>query len=122
MREWRKSGEDKPDRLLMAEGYLWMGLLGLGAIAALVFWALPALAHPGGLAADGCHMDRSAGVRHCHQGSNAGPTAAPQRSGGGEVYYPNCAAARAAGAAPVRVGQPGYGRHLDRDGDGVGCE
>ncbi|MPY68159.1 MBL fold metallo-hydrolase [Deinococcus sp. SDU3-2] len=38
------------------------------------------------------------------------------------VYYPNCAAARAAGAAPVRVGQPGYGRHLDRDGDGVGCE
>lgn len=38
------------------------------------------------------------------------------------VYYKNCAAARAAGAAPVRVGQPGYGRHLDRDGDGVGCE
>ncbi|WP_232807054.1 excalibur calcium-binding domain-containing protein [Geodermatophilus chilensis] len=29
---------------------------------------------------------------------------------------------RAAGAAPVRVGDPGYGRHLDRDGDGVGCE
>ncbi|MCZ7431797.1 excalibur calcium-binding domain-containing protein [Streptomyces sp. WMMC1477] len=20
------------------------------------------------------------------------------------------------------AGQPGYGRHLDRDGDGVGCE
>jgi lysylphosphatidylglycerol synthetase-like protein (DUF2156 family) len=38
------------------------------------------------------------------------------------AYYANCAAAKAAGAAPVRVGQPGYGRHLDRDGDGVGCE
>ncbi|MFF1441201.1 excalibur calcium-binding domain-containing protein [Streptomyces sp. NPDC058295] len=38
------------------------------------------------------------------------------------VYYDNCTAARAAGAAPVRVGDPGYGRHLDRDGDGVGCE
>lgn len=38
------------------------------------------------------------------------------------VYYKNCAAARAAGAAPVRRGQPGYGKHLDRDGDGVGCE
>ncbi|RSM75561.1 hypothetical protein DMH04_37910 [Kibdelosporangium aridum] len=38
------------------------------------------------------------------------------------AYYKNCAAARAAGAAPVRVGQPGYGRHLDRDGDGIGCE
>jgi hypothetical protein len=37
-------------------------------------------------------------------------------------YYENCSAARAAGAAPVRVGQPGYGRHLDRDGDGVGCQ
>ncbi|MCW2706151.1 MAG: uncharacterized protein JWQ37_4146 [Blastococcus sp.] len=39
-----------------------------------------------------------------------------------EVYYANCTAARAAGAAPVLVGQPGYGRHLDRDGDGIGCE
>ncbi|WP_327699052.1 excalibur calcium-binding domain-containing protein [Streptomyces sp. NBC_00459] len=43
-------------------------------------------------------------------------------SGDDSVYYANCTAARAAGAAPVRVGDPGYGRHLDRDGDGVGCE
>lgn len=34
----------------------------------------------------------------------------------------NCAAARAAGAAPLRRGQPGYGPHLDQNGDGVGCE
>jgi hypothetical protein len=39
-----------------------------------------------------------------------------------EVYYQNCTAAKAAGAAPVLVGQPGYGKHLDRDGDGIGCE
>lgn len=38
------------------------------------------------------------------------------------VYYQNCDAARAAGAAPVRRGDPGYDSHLDRDGDGVGCE
>lgn len=38
------------------------------------------------------------------------------------VHYQNCAAARAAGAAPVYSSDPGYGRHLDRDGDGVGCE
>lgn len=38
------------------------------------------------------------------------------------VYYKNCAAARAAGAAPVYRGQPGYGAHLDRDADGIGCE
>lgn len=38
------------------------------------------------------------------------------------VYYANCSAARAAGAAPVYRGEPGYARRLDRDGDGVGCE
>lgn len=38
------------------------------------------------------------------------------------AYYQNCDAARAAGAAPVYSGDPGYGAHLDRDGDGVGCE
>ena len=38
------------------------------------------------------------------------------------VYYENCDAARAAGAAPVRRGDPGYAAHLDRDDDGVGCE
>ncbi|MHA7154736.1 GmrSD restriction endonuclease domain-containing protein [Arthrobacter sp. TMN-50] len=36
--------------------------------------------------------------------------------------FANCTAARAAGAAPVLLGQPGYGSHLDGDGDGVGCE
>jgi hypothetical protein len=36
--------------------------------------------------------------------------------------FRNCDAARAAGAAPVRRGQPGYGPHLDRDNDGIGCE
>lgn len=40
----------------------------------------------------------------------------------GNVYYKNCTAARAAGAAPVYRGEPGYGKHLDRDGDGIGCE
>lgn len=38
------------------------------------------------------------------------------------VYYANCDAARAAGAAPVRRGDPGYRAGLDRDDDGIGCE
>ncbi|SNT08931.1 Excalibur calcium-binding domain-containing protein [Micrococcales bacterium KH10] len=38
------------------------------------------------------------------------------------TYFKNCTAVRAAGAAPVYSTDPGYGRHLDRDGDGVGCE
>ncbi|WP_330177048.1 excalibur calcium-binding domain-containing protein [Streptomyces sp. NBC_01498] len=41
---------------------------------------------------------------------------------GGSTYYANCTAVRAAGAAPIRTGDPGYGSHLDRDGDGVACE
>lgn len=39
-----------------------------------------------------------------------------------DVYYANCTAVRAAGAAPIRAGDPGYSRKLDRDGDGIGCE
>ncbi|APX01184.1 excalibur calcium-binding domain-containing protein [Arthrobacter sp. QXT-31] len=38
------------------------------------------------------------------------------------AYYPNCAAARAAGAAPLYSGQAGYSTSLDRDRDGVACE
>ena len=36
--------------------------------------------------------------------------------------YRNCAAVKAAGAAPIRRGQPGYGPHLDGDNDGIACE
>ena len=39
-----------------------------------------------------------------------------------QAHYKNCAAVRAAGRAPIYAGQPGYGSHLDRDGDGVACE
>jgi Excalibur calcium-binding domain/Protein of unknown function (DUF1524) len=38
------------------------------------------------------------------------------------VYYANCTAARAAGAAPIHRGEPGYRSALDRDGDGIACE
>ncbi|MBZ6207571.1 excalibur calcium-binding domain-containing protein [Streptomyces olivaceus] len=55
-------------------------------------------------------------------GGGGGDTIADDSSNGGSVYYRNCAAARAAGAAPVHRGDPGYASHLDRDGDGIGCE
>lgn len=38
------------------------------------------------------------------------------------VYYHRCDAARAAGAAPMRIGEPGYRAALDADGDGIACE
>lgn len=41
---------------------------------------------------------------------------------GSSWSFRSCAQARAAGAAPVYAGEAGYGPHLDRDGDGIGCE
>jgi hypothetical protein len=50
------------------------------------------------------------------------PAPQPVKPAPAPVSYANCAAVKAAGKAPIRAGQPGYGRHLDRDGDGIGCE
>ncbi|MDI2124920.1 excalibur calcium-binding domain-containing protein [Yinghuangia seranimata] len=53
------------------------------------------------------------------------PTGKPTKPGGGFptfVFYRTCAEAKAAGAAPLYEGQPGYSRHLDRDGDGIACD
>ena len=85
--------------------------------------APPSAAHPGGLNAEGCHNNRKTGGYHCHRGASASPAKALRAvSSSSEREFANCSQARAAGAAPVRTGDPGYGRHLDRDGDGVGCE
>ncbi|MDF2810455.1 MAG: Excalibur [Microvirga sp.] len=95
------------------------GLAALGTSIA----AQQSAATPGGLNAQGCHQDRKGGTGyHCHGGSMKPAARSPviRASGGGA--FPNCSAARAAGAAPVKRGDAGYGRHLDRDNDGVGCE
>lgn len=47
---------------------------------------------------------------------------APAPAPPANAFYENCDAVRAAGAAPLFAGQPGYSRKLDRDGDGVACE
>lgn len=103
-------------------------------VLALVLLASPhlAVAHGGGLNAEGCHKNRKTGDYHCHRGggspartSSFGASLAPSRAAparGGSVYFANCSHARAEGAAPVRRGDPGYSSRLDRDGDGVGCE
>lgn len=41
--------------------------------------------------------------------------------GRGAVFYASCAQMKAAGAAPIRVGKPGYRTGLDRDHDGWAC-
>lgn len=111
-------------------------LLSTRLTLALAFVPATALqAHGGGLDRHGCHNDRKHGGYHCHRGT--GPSAstaldagyAPRNNltgyvtpaGAGSAFR-NCTAARAAGAAPVKRGDPGYGSHLDRDNDGVACE
>lgn len=48
--------------------------------------------------------------------------AAPRERSAPAVYYRNCNAARAAGAAPIYIGQPGFRPELDGDSDGIACE
>ncbi|MDV6266995.1 excalibur calcium-binding domain-containing protein [Rhodococcus globerulus] len=38
------------------------------------------------------------------------------------VKYANCDEAKAAGAAPILRGEPGYAPKLDRDNDGIACD
>ncbi|MFI1221665.1 MULTISPECIES: excalibur calcium-binding domain-containing protein [unclassified Streptomyces] len=76
------------------------------------------------------HLDRDGDGVGCEpwsgssssSGGNSGGGSSTSGGGGGSTYYANCTAVRNAGAAPIRAGEPGYGRHLDRDGDGVACE
>lgn len=103
-----------------------IGLTVFGGITLLLCQG--ASAHSGGLNAEGCHNDRKRGGYHCH-GSRRAETPPVARSSrqvqllATEVsYYANCAAARAAGVAPLRRGEPGYRAGLDRDQDGVACE
>lgn len=53
--------------------------------------------------------------------SSTSPTPTPT-SPSNDVYYANCTEAKAAGAAPIYRGEPGYRSALDRDNDGVACE
>ena len=114
-----------------------IALAGLAiCLLAICLLAPPASAHGGGLNAEGCHTNRETGDYHCHRpqvlsSPPARPTApaniqaSPQRlvsPGAATRPYRNCTEARMAGAAPVLRGQPGYGAHLDRDNDGIGCE
>jgi len=39
-----------------------------------------------------------------------------------DVVYASCNAVRAAGAAPITAGDPGWDTKFDRDGNGVGCQ
>lgn len=50
------------------------------------------------------------------------PPSTPAGDAPAEPYYANCSEVRAAGADPIREGDPGWSTRFDGDGDGVGCE
>lgn len=80
--------------------------------------------HPGGLSAEGCHNNRRTADYHCRR-TGSGHTASKRSfdsKSSRSTYYRNCSEARSAGAAPVRVGDPGNGPHLDTDGHVTCCE
>jgi hypothetical protein len=72
--------------------------------------------------AEGARPRRATRRRTTRQPASRRRTSGRSSGGGGSVYYANCSAARAAGAAPVMRGEAGYSSKLDRDNDGVGCE
>lgn len=98
----------------------------LSIILVAVLTSIPhstTFAHGGGLNRDGCHTNRKTGDYHCHRGpGQPSPSPVPASRATTNHAYRNCSEARAAGAAPVKRGDSGYGPHLDRDRDGVGCE
>ncbi len=47
---------------------------------------------------------------------------APKETPGRSGPFKNCTEARAAAAAPLYRGEPGYAPKLDRDDDGIACE
>ncbi|UJP41674.1 DUF1524 domain-containing protein [Cellulomonas palmilytica] len=51
-----------------------------------------------------------------------GPSPLPAATVAPEGPFASCAEARAAGAAPLHAGDPGYRAGLDGDGDGIACE
>ena len=86
------------------------------AAAGLTFLAAPAaLAVPA--------PSGSAGTGSSAADSLLGATGSSQLSQTGSAggAFQNCDEVRAAGRAPIFRGEPGFGPHLDPDGDGFAC-
>ena len=78
LREWSDRKSEKRGWLIRLEFRLVATLMfgSLVVAVASLAWAAAASAHPGGLAADGCHNDRKNGGRHCHRAPGPASTGA----------------------------------------------
>ncbi len=105
----------------------WVALVIVGVIAFL----LGRTSNDAGAEAGSAYpVDEAVSLVSVPEGGLAGETPDPaprsfyqaEPAAASYTYFANCSEARAAGAAPVHAGDPGYAMHLDRDRDGVGCE
>ena len=85
--------DEKPVRVKVETSRLtWVGVVLLVLlVGSCVFGGEGAWAHPGGLAADGCHREKATGTRHCH----------PERAGGAAAPLPR--ASERSTPAPVQA-------------------
>ncbi|MFX1818536.1 MULTISPECIES: excalibur calcium-binding domain-containing protein [Micrococcaceae] len=66
--------------------------------------------------------EAAAAAQAAQQAAKPAPAPAPAAPAPSSVYYQNCDAVRAAGAAPLYANQPGFRAALDRNSNGVACE
>jgi len=93
-----------------------VGLLALGTVATS---GGTALASPGSGSGSGGSSAGGSGFSVNSQGTiNQTSTGTQDQD---PAYYPNCAAVRAAGKAPLYSSQPGYNGLLDPQGSGMAC-
>jgi hypothetical protein len=81
-----------------------------------------AIAHGGGLNAEGCHTNRKTSEYHCYRRSAPSPqNLLPQNLIDPKSVFQlhGSAHCRRRSCAP---GGAGFGQHIDRDNDGIGCE
>ena len=84
-----------------------------GSIIAGAFLGIGSLAAEGTLSPDVVAGSRSAAA-------SVGLVRASDPPPG--AYYSGCNEARAAGVAPLYIGEPGYRPQMDGDSDGIACE
>ena len=81
----------------------------VAAFATIIALPMPVLAHSGGTDSSGCHTNRKPETITVMAAAHNVPPPPPHFSGVGKEPTRIAPAARAAGAAPVYRGDPGYG-------------
>ena len=85
-------------------------------------WNQPAPVARSTASSGGSSSDTSSGSGSTGDGSVSGGSSSGSSRGSASPVYANCDDVRAAGAAPIHPGDPGFQPKFDRDDDGVGCE